>query len=254
MQKFEVLQERKSVRLVKTIQISKAHAACRIESWIIGPDGEKLDEQSIERICGLDQLDKAFVSPTYIPEHVIARPPGSSSDLRLRYLPKSKVAEFATKSFSNHCSELGEYGYEQYLQLSTEELEPVYLDYGSHIVFGLDEEPLPVMIACNYMDGQIRSSMYDLVAMRKHLAKREDILDLSKIELIPHFNNETGSEMMMSFKVVPNLETYRMAWGLALEHGRKYPSTRMRELYIAGLDAIGINQFRLASSVAVEED
>lgn len=123
------------------------------------------------------------------------------------------------------------------------ELSLVAFDSGSHMLFGVDGIPLPVGIWCDYMTLRFNSETYNLENLHAHLKTRKDIAELSGVDLIPYYNNESGNEKAISFRIIPDKQLYAEAWNIALELETDYPSTRVAEIYIRNLDGIGANQF-----------
>jgi hypothetical protein len=152
----------------------------------------------------------------------------------------------------------------------------VRLDYGSHMVFNLDGESMPVAIHCDYIDAYMRDGAY-------HLEKAETILKAdprirfvkedarygrhgtaepeSYIRTVPHYNSESGCSRYLEFWFMPTAEDAKKLWEQQKSYKAQFPSTEdhraMFDLDILGLRAGGAakyDDFRQSDEYADSDD
>lgn len=75
-----------------------------------------------------------------------------------------------------------------------------------HSFWTVDLEPIPVVIHGDYIDAGLRSRNYDLEKLHTHLSKHKQVKNISKIELSPYYNNDSGSERYFECYVLPTVK------------------------------------------------
>lgn len=117
----------------------------------------------------------------------------------------------------------------------------IQADISSHMIFDVNHEPLPVAIYFSYTDGSIKSSSYNLDTLAKILSKRNDVKLLVDNELIPYYNNDSGSERYSEFIWRPTVKEYRKMWKKCLSYKTEYPSTN-NHMAVFDLDLLGLRR------------
>jgi hypothetical protein len=75
-----------------------------------------------------------------------------------------------------------------------------------HTFWTVDLEPIPVVVVGDYIDAHIRSKNYNLKKLHEYFSKHKQIKSISKIELIPYYNNDSGREEYFTVNVLPTLK------------------------------------------------
>lgn len=120
------------------------------------------------------------------------------------------------------------------------------IDRRSDMIFDLNDEPFPIAINFNYIDGNIDSNHYNLVLLKSVLLKRNDISITIDNELIPYYNNDDGRTRHSGFTWAPSTEDYRAIWKECIVAGKKeYPSTYLYQA-VFNLDLLGLRAGRAA--------
>jgi hypothetical protein len=132
-------------------------------------------------------------------------------------------------------------------------------DHAGHMLFDLDENPLPVGLAFDYTGGCIRDGCYDMDKLVAHLnenpqvtALRSDMGAKSKparitVESVPYYNISPGCTKYASFLFAPTSEQMQQLWETAKRLNKKYPSTVLREA-VFELDMLGLRAAGIARS------
>lgn len=79
----------------------------------------------------------------------------------------------------------------------------VFTSVYDHTFWTVDLEPIPVVVSGDYIEAGIRSRNYDLEKLHKYLSKHKQVKQISSIELIPYYNNVSGSETFFKVMVLP---------------------------------------------------
>jgi hypothetical protein len=86
----------------------------------------------------------------------------------------------------------------------------LFCQSASHSFFDIDLEPVPVVIAGNYIEAGIRSTRYDLEGLHKHLSNHPQVVSIGEIEEIPYYNNDSGYEKCFEVLVLPTVEQLKI--------------------------------------------
>lgn len=82
----------------------------------------------------------------------------------------------------------------------------VFASFYDHTFWDINLEQIPVVVMGNYIDACICSRIYDLEKLHKHFSKHKQIVEISEIELVPWYNNDSGSEKCFSCLVLPTVK------------------------------------------------
>lgn len=138
-------------------------------------------------------------------------------------------------------------------------------DFASHMLFDRYDEPLPVGIMFDYINGNISDGQYDIPKLAKYLINKKDVVVHSvdgwskdKVDLkvkahnlsdaianVPYYNNDQGCTKTVYFTWQPDKVTYRRMWKKCLQTKKDYPSTCMHRV-IFDLDLLGLRSAGIA--------
>ena len=99
-----------------------------------------------------------------------------------------------------------------------------------HTFWTIDMEPIPVVVAGDYIDAGIRSERYDLEKLHEYFSKHEQVKEITKIEKIPYYNNDSGREEFFTVKVLPTVEQMK-------------DMKNRKEIFYGEADYLGMKQF-----------
>lgn len=139
-------------------------------------------------------------------------------------------------------------------QENSQQLELVQIKGGSHMLFDVDDQPLPVAVYCDYISGLFENKYYDLEKTVKILSGRDDIkwfppdsewdrtkMGQGKIHKVPHYNqNDCHNRLTVKFIWQPDANTYRRLWQKQLELDN-IPSAQLHQA-IFELDIFGLRE------------
>lgn len=120
----------------------------------------------------------------------------------------------------------------------------VEFDFGSHMMFDISGNALPVRIHFDYIEAQMNNRAYNLEGVLDTLSKRNDITILSDgIEDIPYYNAERGNDRYIAFTWAPSKKDYQKLWEWCLDNEDDYPSCYFISA-VEDLDMLDLNQHR----------
>ncbi len=64
----------------------------------------------------------------------------------------------------------------------------IYAQSATHSFFDINLEPLPVVIAGDYIDARINNANYKLKALKEYLDKHPNVVSCSELLEVPHYN------------------------------------------------------------------
>jgi hypothetical protein len=102
-------------------------------------------------------------------------------------------------------------------------------DDSCHMIFDVNNEPLPVAVRFDYIDGNMRNGSYDLAKALDILNARDDIYIIHNIESVPYYNRSSSCSSCISFLWRPSVEDYRKMWDRCKKIDKKYASCRMHQ-------------------------
>lgn len=74
-----------------------------------------------------------------------------------------------------------------------------------HTFWTVDLEPIPVVVFGDYIEACLRSEKYDLEKLHQHLSKHKQVKNITPIEEIPYYNNDSGYEKCFTVMVLPTV-------------------------------------------------
>lgn len=125
------------------------------------------------------------------------------------------------------------------LKLDRVESKDIVLTYGEgHLIFDLDENPIPTPYGFDYIGTPFSSKKSDLVPLLEHLKKHPMVLngDDLYIEEVPYYNNEDGTEKYIRGKelpwivILPHQETMTRLFKEGTERDKEFFSVRMKDI------------------------
>lgn len=161
--------------------------------------------------------------------------PSPENILNLTWLSSLQIQQLATHGYLHVLSELqknkgnGLNIWKQWSENPAMSLDGlVQLDHSTHRVYDRYGQPLPVMVAVDYISGGISESTYDMEKLYEHLVSRSDIRvapgrsrnfhDVDTWEdakdfndavyHIPDYNQEEGRETSLQFIWIPTAEDF----------------------------------------------
>jgi hypothetical protein len=78
--------------------------------------------------------------------------------------------------------------------------------WSTHEFFKMNLEPIPAVIAGEYIDAGIRSKNYDLKRLHEYFSNHPQVKKITDIEFIPYYNNDSGEEKYFEVLVLPTVE------------------------------------------------
>lgn len=129
----------------------------------------------------------------------------------------------------------------------------VKVDRGGHMLFAIDDTPLPVGLLYNYMSGHVRDGSYDIPKLIAYLKTHPQVSPQQGSsegiteQRVPYFNVSPGCNIFTSFVFAPTQEQMLQIWAKAKELNPKYPSTVLHEAVFA-LDVLGLRAAGIALS------
>lgn len=102
------------------------------------------------------------------------------------------------------------------IQANPSRIEDLHkVSFSDHQIYRLDGSPVSMAIQFDYISAGMNSRKYDLEKAVEHLLSRDDVTLRSNryspndyIELIPHYNNDSGHDKSISFTWHPSDEDY----------------------------------------------
>jgi len=149
-----------------------------------------------------------------------------------RYGRAGKMGNYKFKGTSSH---------KPFSYLEKKNFKLVQDEFDSHMVFDIDDNPIPVGVYFDYIDAQMKNGTYNLKKAHKHLSKRKDIHELSDITEVEWYNRDTKCAEYLHFWWEPSVKAYRKMWKRCLELSDEYPSCRKHQA-IFELDLLGLRK------------
>lgn len=115
------------------------------------------------------------------------------------------------------------------------------VDWGGHMIFDLEDRPMPIAVRFGYLSGNMDDAHYDMRKAIAILSRRKDVLIDSGKKDIPYYNSSSRKNCEIVFLWRPSKAQYRKMWEVCLSHGAQYPSTRMHEA-IFEADLLGLRK------------
>lgn len=128
---------------------------------------------------------------------------GDSRDFWLVYDPDMSVLKKTNPCWRNKESEGW---FEFVLPENPKDIDVNKIVFAScydHTFWDINLEQIPVVVMGDYIDARISSRVYDLEKLHKHFSKHKQIVEISEIELVPWYNNDSGHEKCFSCLVLP---------------------------------------------------
>ena len=82
----------------------------------------------------------------------------------------------------------------------------VFMCSSDNSFWTVDIKPIPVVVFGDYIGAGIRSTNFDLVKLHKYFSNHKQVKEISDIQLIPYYNNDSGCETYFEVKVLPTVK------------------------------------------------
>lgn len=137
----------------------------------------------------------------------------------------------------------------------------VSMDYGSHMLFDVQGNPLPTGLFYDYSSGLARDGAYFMDKLVPYLQSHPQVHPYRgkpiQCESVPHYNVSPGCSKFATFVFAPTFDQMQAMWACAKKLNPKYPSTVLHEavfeLDLLGLRAAGIARSESYYGVPEEE-
>lgn len=137
----------------------------------------------------------------------------------------------------------------------------VAMDYGSHMLFDVQGNPLPVGLFYDYSSGLARDGAYFMDKLVPYLQSHPQVHPYRgkhiQCESVPYYNVSPGCSKFATFVFAPTFDQMQAMWACAKKLNPKYPSTVLHEavfeLDLLGLRAAGIARSESYYGVPEEE-
>lgn len=124
------------------------------------------------------------------------------------------------------------------------EYQLVHNYHRGNMIFDMDDNPVPIAITFDYINGNITNEDYDLSKVLYTLAKNDQVKCIDgdlKITTIPYYNSTDTRYETIEFVFMPTKEQMRLIWKTVKQLNPKYPSSNLREA-IKRLDLLDIKK------------
>lgn len=124
------------------------------------------------------------------------------------------------------------------------EYQLVHNSHQRNMVFDINDNPFPIAITFDYINGNITNEDYDLSKVLHTLVKNDQVKGVDerlKITNIPYYNSSDTRYDSIEFVFMPTEEQMRLIWKTSKQMNPKYPSSNLRGA-ILRLDLLDINK------------
>lgn len=126
------------------------------------------------------------------------------------------------------------------------EYQQVHNYHRGYMIFDMNDDPIPIAITFDYINGNITNEDYKLFNVLCALVKNDQVKAVDgnlKIATIPYYNSTDTRYEAIEFVFMPTKEQMRLIWKTANQLNPKYPSSNLREA-VKHLDLLDINKHR----------
>ena len=119
--------------------------------------------------------------------------------------------------------------------------------HGGHMIFDMEDIPLPIAIKFDYINGNITNEDYNSQEVLYTLAKNEQVVSMNVLDValtispIPYYNADEKRNAAVEFIFRPTKNQMRDIWKIAVQINPNYPSTALHEA-VKRLDLLNIKQ------------
>ena len=195
----------------------------------------------------------------------------SSVKLEIKFKHEHTYAEIVKKSFFDYIKTNSPFASgsiaDHVENQKTADIEKAYkenrivLFYTSgHVLFDMNGDPIPFVHHFDYIGTDFQNSRVDLDKVIKTLSKHKWVINRKELKIVeaPYYNSDFTGHKFVGVDLLPDKETYKKMYNMALNKKTEYFSTELKELMIGRsyvypkFDPLGIHKLHLSEQEQVK--